>query len=83
MRLLRPVGVLSLSVVVFAAAIAVARKGNEDEALERRVDQSFSTYDRPGSPGCALGVIRDGNFVYKKGYGAASLELGVALTASQ
>ena len=80
MRLLRPVAVLSLSVVVFAAAIAVARKEKQDEALEHRVDQIFSTYDRPGSPGCALGVIRDGNFVYKKGYGAASLELGVALT---
>src|SRR5205807_1568967 len=80
MRGLRPVAVLSLSVVAFAAAIAVERKEKEEEALERRVDQIFAAYDKPDSPGCALGVIRDGNFVYKKGYGAASLELGVALT---
>src|SRR6266566_644577 len=73
MRGLRPVAVLSLSVVAFAAAIAVERKEKEEEALERRVDQIFAAYDKPDSPGCALGVIRDGNFVYKKGYGAASL----------
>src|SRR6266705_2917517 len=77
MRGLRPVAILSLSVVAFAAAVAVERKEKEDEALERRVDQIFAAYDKPG---CALGVIRDGNFVYKKGYGAASLELRVALT---
>ncbi|HVH61407.1 MAG TPA: serine hydrolase domain-containing protein [Candidatus Sulfotelmatobacter sp.] len=80
MRRLRPVAILSLSVIVLAAAIAVARKEKEDEALERNVDQIFTAYDKPGSPGCALGVVRDGNLVYKKGYGVASLELGVPLT---
>ena len=80
MRALRPVAILSLSVVALAAAIAVARKEKEDEPLERRVDQIFAAHDKPGSPGCALGVVRDGNLVYKKGYGAASLELGVPLT---
>lgn len=80
MRALRPVAILSLSVIVLASAIAVARKEKEDEALERNVDQIFTAYDKPGSPGCALGVVRDGNLVYKKGYGAASLELGVPLT---
>lgn len=80
MRALRPVAILSLSVIVLASAIAVARKEKEDEALEHNVDQIFTAYDKPGSPGCALGVVRDGNLVYKKGYGAASLELGVPLT---
>ncbi|HEX8836102.1 MAG TPA: serine hydrolase domain-containing protein [Candidatus Acidoferrum sp.] len=80
MRALRSVAILSLSVIVLAAAIAVARKEKEDEALERRVDQLFNAYDKPGSPGCALRVVRDGNLVCKKGYGAASLELGVPLT---
>ncbi|HEX8879364.1 MAG TPA: serine hydrolase domain-containing protein [Candidatus Acidoferrum sp.] len=80
MRALRPVAILSLSVIVLAAAIAVARKEKEGEPLERGVDQIFAAYDRPGSPGCALGVVRDGKLAYKKGYGAASLELGVPLT---
>ena len=45
-----------------------------------RVDQIFSAYDKQSSPGCALGVIRDGNFVYRKGYGMGSLELGFPLS---
>jgi CubicO group peptidase (beta-lactamase class C family) len=46
-----------------------------------KVDQIFSVYDKSGSPGCALGVIRDGDFVYRKAYGLANLELGVPLSA--
>jgi CubicO group peptidase (beta-lactamase class C family) len=46
----------------------------------QRVDQVFSIYDKPGSPGCSLGVIRDGDFVYRKAYGLANLELGVPLS---
>jgi CubicO group peptidase (beta-lactamase class C family) len=47
---------------------------------EQKVDRLFATYDKAESPGCALGVIRDGNFVYRKAYGTASLELGVPLS---
>lgn len=50
------------------------------DILTQKVDQIFSVYDKPGSPGCSLGVIRDGNFVYRKAYGLATLELGVPLS---
>ena len=40
----------------------------------------FSDYDKPGSPGCALGVYRNGSIAYAHGYGMASLELGVPIT---
>jgi CubicO group peptidase (beta-lactamase class C family) len=50
------------------------------EVSEQSVDRIFAAYDKPGSPGCALGVIRDGNVIYRKGYGTASLELGVPLS---
>jgi CubicO group peptidase (beta-lactamase class C family) len=46
----------------------------------KKVDQIFSVYDTQGSPGCSLGVIRDGAFVYRKAYGSANLELGVPLS---
>src|SRR6202050_1688422 len=49
------------------------------DILTRKVDQIFSVYDKPGSPGCSLGVIRDGDFAYRKAYGSANLELGVPL----
>lgn len=45
--------------------------------LSQQVDQIFASFDQPGSPGCSLGVIRDGAFVYRKSYGEASLELSV------
>jgi CubicO group peptidase (beta-lactamase class C family) len=47
---------------------------------QQRVDQIFSAYNRANSPGCALGVIRDGGFIYRTAYGAASLELNVPLS---
>jgi CubicO group peptidase (beta-lactamase class C family) len=63
---------LTFSVIVPALAADIDTK---------RVDGIFAAYDKPNSPGCALGVIRDGNFIYRKGYGAASLELGVPLSS--
>jgi CubicO group peptidase (beta-lactamase class C family) len=48
---------------------------------EKRVDAIFAAYNKAGSPGCALGVIRNGNFIYRKGYGMGSLELGVPLSS--
>ena len=49
---------------------------------QRKVDEVFAQYNKPDSPGCALGVIRDGDFIYRKGYGMGSLELGVPLTSA-
>jgi CubicO group peptidase (beta-lactamase class C family) len=43
-----------------------------------KVDELFREYDRSDSPGCALGVYRDGKIAYERGYGMANLELGVA-----
>lgn len=77
--------VAAASLIVAASLIAaVAYVGaagrREDAAIERKVDQVFAAYDRPDTPGCALGVVQNGNFVYKRGYGTGSLELGVSIT---
>jgi CubicO group peptidase (beta-lactamase class C family) len=58
--------------------VAFPALGSEDD--QQRVDRIFAAYDKANSPGCALGVIRDGSFIYRKAYGTASLELGVPLT---
>src|SRR5579871_5812485 len=71
MRLVAVLGcVCFLGVLVFAA-----------ETDQQRVDHIFAAYQKAGSPGCALGVIRDGAFIFRKGYGTGSLELGVPLSA--
>ena len=48
-------------------------------ATDAKVDGIFSAYGS-STPGCAVGVVRDGKFIYEKGYGQASLELGVPIT---
>jgi CubicO group peptidase (beta-lactamase class C family) len=48
---------------------------------EAQVDAIFAMWDRPDSPGCALGVYRDGGIIYARGYGMADLERRVPITA--
>ena len=45
-----------------------------------KVDKVFEQWDKPDSPGCALGVYRDGQIVYKRGYGMANLNDDVPIT---
>jgi CubicO group peptidase (beta-lactamase class C family) len=42
-----------------------------------RVDRLFAQWNTPNSPGCALGVIRDGRFIYERGYGMANLDYDI------
>jgi CubicO group peptidase (beta-lactamase class C family) len=65
-------------VLFLSITTATATLGADDRA--REVDQLFAMFDKPGSPGCSVGVIRDGDFLYKRSFGYASLELGVPLT---
>jgi len=68
--------------LLFAVAVSAPRTLGQTKAQEEdKVDQIFAAYDKPNSPGCALGVVRNGKFVYKKSYGMASLELGVPITS--
>ena len=44
------------------------------------VDELFAKWNTPGSPGCGVGISRNGTVVYERGYGMANLDLGVAIT---
>jgi CubicO group peptidase (beta-lactamase class C family) len=71
---------LNLVFFGFLAAFPAAASDVNQQADQQRVDKIFAAYDKADSPGCALGVIRDGNFIYRRGYGMGSLELGVPLS---
>jgi CubicO group peptidase (beta-lactamase class C family) len=45
-----------------------------------QVDKVFEKYDHTDTPGCALGVYKDGQIVYKHGYGMANLNDDVTIT---
>jgi len=49
--------------------------------ITKKVDALFARYDKPNSPGCALGVIRDGRLVYARGYGLANLEHNIPISS--
>lgn len=74
---------LSVFLLATLAAFTTARAQQiigERDARAVRVDSVFEAFDRTDSPGCALGVYQDGRILYSRGYGMASLELGVALS---
>src|ERR1700730_8004008 len=68
----------AILILLFGASVKLAAAANAVSSQE--VDQIFSAYSKAGSPGCSLGVIRDGDFVYRKAYGLANRELGVQLS---
>ncbi len=64
------------------ATRAGAPKPALEPAQRRAIDAIFQPYDKPGVPGCALGVFRDGRIAYGRGYGWADLERRVPITTA-
>jgi CubicO group peptidase (beta-lactamase class C family) len=66
--------------LLLAATPLAAQSNSLAPALAARVDSVFGRFTAPGSPGCALGVVRDGRLDYARGFGLASIEHGVPIT---
>ncbi|MBX2814682.1 MAG: beta-lactamase family protein [Saprospiraceae bacterium] len=43
------------------------------------IDQLFSKHDNSASPGCIVGVIKDGKLVYAQGFGMANLQEKISM----
>jgi CubicO group peptidase (beta-lactamase class C family) len=71
-----------LTFALFSIASAQTPAANQQSDVTHRVDQLFARFDRPDSPGCALGVVKDGKLIYKKGYGMANLEHDIPISPS-
>ena len=59
---------------------AVRPSQADHPSIEARVDRLFARWQTPDSPGCSVGVSRGGATVLERGYGRASLELGVPIS---
>ncbi len=70
----------SVAVVTLAFLFIIELSAFAADANQTVVDKLFTAYNKATSPGCSLGVIQDGNFIYRKAYGMGSLELGVPLS---
>jgi CubicO group peptidase (beta-lactamase class C family) len=67
-------------VAVVSTGILKSRAAVSPEQLAAATDEIFADMAKPGSPGCALAVSRDGKLIYEKGYGFANLEENVPIT---
>ncbi len=73
--------------VLLAGALALSACGTatadgRGDKTTAAVDEVFADLAKPGSPGCALGVFRNGAVIYAKGYGLANLEENIPITTA-
>jgi CubicO group peptidase (beta-lactamase class C family) len=52
-----------------------------DAGLSKAIDAVFADIDGASQPGCAAGVIHNGEYTHKAGYGLANLEYGIPITS--
>ena len=71
-----------VSKVVFAWTLFAAAPLAAQQIDAAAIDKIFARYSEPNTPGCVLGIGRDGKIIYAKGYGLANLEYDVPLTAN-
>ncbi len=71
---------------IFYALIILAHFSTVAQSIEKSkinlIDSLFSEYDKSNSPGCVLGLIKDGNFIYQRGYGSANLENNIPISSN-
>jgi CubicO group peptidase (beta-lactamase class C family) len=67
---------------VLLAAVAAACAAPRQATTDAKVDQLFIAWNKSDSPGCGVGVARDGRVIFERGYGMAHLERRAPITAS-
>jgi CubicO group peptidase (beta-lactamase class C family) len=74
-------GILRSSLLCVAVVVALPAPvcGDQPRADSRadwksEIDALFANWNRPDSPGCAVGVVERGELTYSKGFGSANLD---------
>ncbi|MBI4421726.1 MAG: beta-lactamase family protein, partial [Gemmatimonadetes bacterium] len=67
---------ISLAALIFPGALAAQQPGHAAVA-----DTVFKQWNSTHTPGCAVGVARNGEVLLRRGYGMADLETGSPITA--
>jgi CubicO group peptidase (beta-lactamase class C family) len=55
---------------------------NISVSQQTQIDSVFNAYSQLGSPGVAVLIVKDGNVVFKKGYGLANLEYDIPVSTT-
>ena len=82
MRKRRMFQLLLVIVVVLGGSLYLKNCGRKKEAPDQsRMDELFSEWNLPDSPGAGVAVIRNGAVIFRKDYGMANLEYGIPITS--
>ena len=76
------IGIGVLAGACLLAAAAVFPRSVQRDELEPRVDAIFAPWTERNTPGCSVAVMRGGELLFAKGYGAANLEYDIPITPS-
>jgi CubicO group peptidase (beta-lactamase class C family) len=78
------VSLIRVVATLLAAAVSAGVASASSEGLgitqHQQIDAVFAQYADSARPGCAVGVMRNGQAIHAKGYGLADVERGVAIT---
>ena len=77
---LQPIASTSLAIRSESRTGAGAAQPLAGQVPRAKVDYVFADLQKAGSPGCALGIFRDGRILYTAGYGLANVEENVPIT---
>ncbi len=69
----------AVSLITLSLLTAACDYGSSNE-FEAQIDELFSEWDSPNSPGAAVGVVQNGKLTFKKGYGMANLDYNIPIT---
>ena len=75
-----------IAVMGFLCLISNAGNSHENGPIkstvspDRQVDQLFTAWNNPETPGAAVAVVKDGKIIYKKGFGSANLEYNIPVS---
>ncbi|WP_109486636.1 serine hydrolase domain-containing protein [Occallatibacter savannae] len=76
---MNPVRTGTAFAAILATAIALPSQNLPPE-VTAKVDKVFARWNKPDSPGCALGIYKDGRLAYAHGYGMANLNDDIPIT---
>jgi CubicO group peptidase (beta-lactamase class C family) len=71
---------LNRTATLLLLTVCLAYCQDAGKSTQERVDKVFEKWNSTSSPGCALSVMKDGQIVYKRGYGMADLDHDIPIT---
>jgi CubicO group peptidase (beta-lactamase class C family) len=67
----------TITIAFAVLAVFLAAAPARADVPPEQVDRIFAQWSRPDSPGCVVGIIKDGRYVLQRGYGMANLDYAI------